>query len=160
MNEQIKIAVAGAGYWGKNLVRNFNALEVLGLICDNQKGTLDHFSEQYPHVPVTNSLKSVLEDDSVTAVAIATPAETHFPVVKKALLADKHVFVEKPLALQETEGIQLHELAKDRKKVLMMVWSHHRPAVALRRDRSSRSFRRNPSPTRPGNEHALKVSAG
>lgn len=134
MNPQIKIAVTGAGYWGKNLVRNFNALEVLGLICDNQKGTLDHFSEQYPHVPVTDSFNSVLEDDSVTAVAIATPAETHYQVVKKALLAGKHVFVEKPLALLEAEGIQLHELAKDRKKVLMVghLLQYHPVVVKLK----------------------------
>ncbi len=134
MNEQVKIAVAGAGYWGKNLVRNFDSLGVLGLICDNQKETLKTFSEKYPHVPITDSFNSVLEDDSVTAVAIATPAETHYQVVKETLLADKHVFVEKPLALQEAEGIQLHELAKDRKKVLMVghLLQYHPVVVKLK----------------------------
>ena len=134
MNEQVKIAVAGAGYWGKNLVRNFDSLGVLGLICDNQKETLETFSEKYPHVPITDSFTSLLEDDSVTAVAIATPAETHYQVVKEALLADKHVFVEKPLALREAEGIQLHELAKDRKKVLMVghLLQYHPVVVKLK----------------------------
>ncbi len=134
MNEQVKIAVAGAGYWGKNLVRNFDSLGVLGLICDNQKETLETFSENYPHVPITDSFNSVLEDDSVTAVAIATPAETHYQVVKETLLADKHVFVEKPLALQEAEGIKLHELAKDRKKVLMVghLLQYHPVVVKLK----------------------------
>jgi len=134
VNEQIKIAVAGAGYWGKNLVRNFDSLGVLGHICDNQKETLETFSEKYPHVPITDSFSSVLEDDSVKAVAIATPAETHYQVVKETLLADKHVFVEKPLALRETEGIQLHELAKDRKKVLMVghLLQYHPVVVKLK----------------------------
>jgi len=134
VSEQVKIAVAGAGYWGKNLVRNFDSLGVLGLICDNQKETLDNFSEQYPHVPVTDSFQSLLKDDSVTAVAIATPAETHYQVVKEALLADKHVFVEKPLALKEEEGIQIHELAKDRKKVLMVghLLQYHPVVVKLK----------------------------
>ena len=118
MPGKIKVAVAGAGYWGKNLVRNFNSLGVLGVICDNQKETLIAFSEKYPQVQGTDSFQSVLEDGSMTAVAIATPAETHYLMVKEALLADKHVFVEKPLALLESEGTQLHELAKEKNKGL------------------------------------------
>ena len=134
MPEKIKIAVAGAGYWGKNLVRNFDSLGVLSVICDNQKETLKAFSEKYPQVQTTDSFQSVLEDGSVTAVAIATPAETHYLMVKETLMADKHVFVEKPLALQESEGTQLHELAKERKKVLMVghLLQYHPVVVKLK----------------------------
>ena len=116
----MKIAVVGAGYWGKNLVRNFHSLGVLGVICDTQKKTLEAFPEHYPDVPVKDSFQSVLEDSSVIGVAIATPAETHYRMVRDALSADKHVFVEKPLALKEEEGMQLNELAEQQGKVLMV----------------------------------------
>jgi UDP-2-acetamido-3-amino-2,3-dideoxy-glucuronate N-acetyltransferase len=134
VGDQVKVAVVGAGYWGKNLVRNFEGIGVLGTICDSQKETLDMFSERYPEVPVTSSFRSVLEDASVTAVAIATPAETHYQVVKEALASDKHVFVEKPLALTIDEGVQLHELADERKKVLMVghLLQYHPAVVRLR----------------------------
>ena len=134
MADKVKIAVAGAGYWGKNLVRNFDSLGVLGVICDNQKETLKAFSKKYPQVQVTDSFQSVLEDDSVTAVAIATPAETHYRMVKETLLADKHVFVEKPLALQEAEGTQLYGFAEERKKVLMVghLLQYHPVVVKLK----------------------------
>ena len=134
MTKKPKIAIAGAGYWGKNLVRNFDSLGVLDSICDNREKTLEMFSEKYPHVKVTDSFQSVLEDDSVTAVAIATPAETHYRMVKESLSADKHVFVEKPLALHEAEGIELHELAKERKKVLMVghLLQYHPVVVKLK----------------------------
>ena len=134
MAKKLKIAMAGAGYWGKNLVRNFDSLGVLGVICDSRKDTLQAFSEKYPKVKVTDSFQSVLKDDSVTGVAIATPAETHYRVVKAALLADKHVFVEKPLALREGEGIELNELAKARKRVLMVghLLQYHPVVVKLK----------------------------
>ena len=134
MAKKLKIAMAGAGYWGKNLVRNFDSLGVLGVICDSRKDTLRAFSEKYPKVKVTDSFQSVLKDDSVTGVAIATPAETHYRVVKAALLADKHVFVEKPLALREGEGIELNELAKARKRVLMVghLLQYHPVVVKLK----------------------------
>lgn len=117
MADKIKIAVVGAGYWGKNLIRNFQALGVLDLICDVRKETL----KPYSHLRrVTGSWDAVLADSNLTAVAIATPAETHYQLVKDALQAGKHVFVEKPLALTEEEGAHLHELAKAQNKVLMV----------------------------------------
>ena len=135
MTDQVKIAVVGAGYWGKNLVRNFEGLGVLGLICDSRKENLETFSGRYPEVLLSDSFQSVLEDTSVEAVAIATPAEMHYRMVGEALQANKHVFVEKPLALREGEGIQLHELAKERNKVLMVghLLQYHPAVVTLRR---------------------------
>jgi len=134
MNDRTKIAVVGAGYWGKNLVRNFDSLGVLGVICDNRKEILESFSKEYPDVLLTDSFQQVLEYDSVAAVAIATPAETHYRMVKESLLADKHVFVEKPLALKEEEGASLHELAKERGKVLMVghLLQYHPAVVKLK----------------------------
>ena len=134
MSEQIQIAVAGAGYWGKNLVRNFASIGVLSAICDNRREILEVFEAQYPHARVTDSYQSILEDDSVTAVAIATPAEMHSPMVKEAVEAGKHVFVEKPLALREEEGIRLNDLAKKREKILMVghLLQYHPAVVKLK----------------------------
>ena len=134
MDNRVHIAVAGAGYWGKNLVRNFESLGALKLICDSQKETLHDFSKKYPDVAVTESFESVLEDVQITAVSIATPAETHFEMVRASLEANKHVFVEKPLALREEQGMQLQQLAEERKKVLMVghLLQYHPAVVKLK----------------------------
>ncbi len=134
MDRERNIAVIGAGYWGKNLVRNFDALGVLGIICDNRKEIQESFSDRYPGVVIADSFRSVLEDTSVIGVAIATPAESHYGMVREALLAGKHVFVEKPLALTEDEGTRLNELAEGREKVLMVghLLQYHPAIVRLK----------------------------
>jgi len=116
MENKLNVGVVGAGYWGRNLVRNFDALGVLGAICDNRKETLDDFSKNYPRVRMIDSFQSMLEDSSIEAICIASPAEMHYQMVKDGLQAEKHVFVEKPLALHEEEGVELVELAVKRKK--------------------------------------------
>ena len=105
------VAVIGSGYWGKNLVRNFHQLGALKLICDKNEVLLDQFKEQYPDVKMCLALSDVLTREEIQGVVIATPAETHFTFVREALLAGKHVFVEKPLALTEEDGHQLVGLA-------------------------------------------------
>lgn len=134
MSDKMKIAVIGAGYWGKNLVRNFNELGVLSCICDNSTNTQQAFSDQYPNVSVTDSYNSILNNESISGIAIATPAETHFEMVREALINGKHVFVEKPLALTEKEGIELDKLANDNKKVLMVghLLQYHPAIVKLK----------------------------
>lgn len=120
MENKVKVALVGAGYWGKNLVRNFDAIGVLAAICDNRRQALDGFSNKYPHVRMMDSFRSVLDDPSIEAISIASPAEMHYQMVKEGLLANKHILVEKPLALHEEEGIELHELAEKRKRILMV----------------------------------------
>jgi UDP-2-acetamido-3-amino-2,3-dideoxy-glucuronate N-acetyltransferase len=120
VGNNLKVAVIGSGYWGKNLARNFESLGVLAVICDKRKEALDEFSKKFPNVRTTDSFQSVLDDPSIEAVCIASPAEMHYSMVKEALLADKHVFVEKPLALDEEEGIELNDLSEKRKKILMV----------------------------------------
>src|SRR5262245_23286228 len=92
-----KVAVLGAGYWGKNLVRNFATLGALAAIVDQDRSTAQPLGITYK-VP-TVSVDEVLSDPSIAAVAIATPAVLHHQMVKTALERSKHVFVEKPLAL-------------------------------------------------------------
>ena len=101
MNTIPSIAVIGSGYWGKNLVRNYYQLGALKLIYNKDENILINFKDQYPNVDVCLALNDVLTQNDITAVVIATPAETDFAIAQEALLAGKHVFVEKPLVLQE-----------------------------------------------------------
>ncbi len=130
----LKVAVIGVGYWGRNLARNFDTLGVLAEICDNRKEALDEFSKKYPKIRTTDSYQSVLADPTIDAVAIASPAEMHYEMVREGLLADKHVFVEKPLALQKEKGRELHELAGERKRILMVghLLQYHPAVVKLK----------------------------
>jgi UDP-2-acetamido-3-amino-2,3-dideoxy-glucuronate N-acetyltransferase len=125
-----KVAVLGMGYWGKNLVRNFHNLGALKTVCDADPTREASVNEQYPDVEFTMDMRSVLDDSSIKAVAIATPAVTHHEVVRAALEAGKDVFVEKPLALKESEGRELVEYAEQLGRVLMVghILQYH-PAV-------------------------------
>ncbi len=98
------IGCIGAGYWGRNLVRNFDALKALSWVCDADRARRDELAAAYPRARVTDSVDQVLSDPGVTGVAIATPAETHGELARRALLAGKDVFVEKPLCLSAEEG--------------------------------------------------------
>lgn len=114
------IVVIGTGYWGKNLVRNFFELNSLYGICDIDEKTLTSFKEKYPDIKTFTSVSMVLQDAEVKAIAIATPAVTHYSLVKEALLAGKDVFVEKPISLHYNEGKELVALAKSQKRILMV----------------------------------------
>ena len=107
------IAVVGSGYWGKNLVRNFHQLGALKLICDKNDQVLSHFKEKYPQVETCFAFHDILNRKDITGVVIATAAETHYTLTREALLAGKHVYVEKHMALLEEEGAEeLAERAK------------------------------------------------
>jgi len=124
------IAVIGAGYWGKNLVRNFSDLGVLKTICDPLADVQKSMQGLYPSIGIESELSRVLEDDDIQAVAIATPAETHFEVGLKALTAGKHVFMEKPLCLDVRHAEELIHLAEDKKRILMVGHVlHYHPAI-------------------------------
>ncbi len=114
------IAVIGNGYWGKNLVRNFYQLGVLRLVCDENPAAQVSLRAQYGDVEFETSLSAVLHDKAVDGVVIATPAATHFRVASAALKAGKDVFVEKPLALNYAEGLELAELADRERRILMV----------------------------------------
>ncbi len=125
------IAVIGSGYWGKNLVRNYHQLGALKRICDKNEATLDAFGRQYPGVETGLALSEVLADAAVEGVVIATPAETHYAIAREALLSAKHVYVEKPLVLDEDQGRELIELAVQRHRVLMVGHLlHYHPVFA------------------------------
>ncbi len=124
------VAVIGSGYWGKNLVRNFNELGALHTICESDADILNGFSGKYRDVQVTNAYIDVLNTPEINAIVLATPAETHYFLAKEALLSQKDVFVEKPLALKVEEGADLVRIAKAKGQILMVGHLlHYHPAI-------------------------------
>jgi UDP-2-acetamido-3-amino-2,3-dideoxy-glucuronate N-acetyltransferase len=124
------IAVIGAGYWGKNLVRNFYELDVLKTVCDASPAIRKQMSDIYPAVAVTEDIDAVLHDAEIQGVVIAAPAARHFDFATRALNAGKHVFVEKPLALTNADGETLVKLAEEKQKILFVGHIlHYHPAV-------------------------------
>jgi len=125
-----QIGVIGTGYWGKNLVRNYNDLGALHTICDNNPVVVQSFLEKYKGITGVTSYSDVLQNKVIDAIVIATPAETHFTLAQEALLAGKDVYIEKPLCLAEREGKKLNDIADRHKRILMtghLLWYH--PAV-------------------------------
>ena len=129
------IAVVGCGYWGKNLVRNFYELKSLYAICDIDEYRLKAFQEKYLNLTIYNKFQALLKDPNAKAIVISTPAATHYNFAKEALLADKDVFVEKPIALNYEDGEELVLLAKERNKILMVghILEYH-PAITELKD--------------------------
>jgi predicted dehydrogenase len=130
--EPIGIAVVGAGYWGPLLVRNFAACPEFRLrwVCDLDKSRAEAVVGAYSTIETTSDLKAVLADPQVDAVAIATPAATHFNLASMSLQAGKHVLVEKPLAATYAEGSELVDRAEQSGLVLMCDHTFcHTPAV-------------------------------
>ena len=128
------VAVIGAGYWGKNLVRNFHQLGVLKTICDGNQGILAQMRDAYTDTNTTSNFAEVLSDPDIRAVVIAIPATLHYQFTEKALLADKDVFVEKPLSLTHHDGEKLVRLAAERKKILFVghILQYHPAVVRLK----------------------------
>ena len=128
------IALVGAGYWGKNLLRNLYELNVLHSVCEVDEETIRERKKAFPDVYYTTSYKEILNNKEIKAVVIATPAATHYQRVKEALLANKDVFVEKPLALNVEEGKELVELAKRKNRILMVghILQYHPAVIKLK----------------------------
>jgi predicted dehydrogenase/acetyltransferase-like isoleucine patch superfamily enzyme len=114
------IAVVGYGYWGKNLVRNYHSLGALRLVCDKNHSLLTKCKETYSNIEASLAFSDVLAKKEIDGVVIATPAETHFVLAREALLSGKHVYVEKPLVLNENEAEQLIAIANERSLILMV----------------------------------------
>lgn len=122
MSHGLSIGVVGLGYWGPNLARNFNQLpgcEVRAL-CDLDSSRLGKIASLYPGVARFSSFEAMLQDVDLDAVAVATPVPHHYPVAKAALLAGKHVLVEKPFAASVAECEELIELAHRQGLTLMV----------------------------------------
>jgi predicted dehydrogenase len=119
--KSIAIAQIGCGYWGPNLVRNFSSLAGCDVkyVVDSSRERRSYVERNFPASVAIDSVEEALADPEVVAVVVATPAGSHFNLAKKALLAEKHVFVEKPLATTVAEVEELGELADERGLIVM-----------------------------------------
>ena len=115
----IRVAHAGVGGWGKNVVRVLGELADLAWICDTDDARRGEYAARYATSRTGATLDEALADPSVEAVVIATPVPTHYALAKRALEAGKHVFVEKPPAMRGEEMEELVAIAVDRGLVLM-----------------------------------------
>jgi len=124
------------GYWGPKLARNLRALPGARLhsICDLRPDCAKEFGAELPGVTFLSDFETAINDPEVQAVAIVTPAETHFTLARQALNAGKDVFVEKPLALQYEEGLELVRLAREQQRILMVghLLEYHPAVVRLK----------------------------
>ena len=127
-----RVAVIGAGYWGKNIVRNFAALNALVAVVDENQSTAQALCAQ--HGGSVAAFDDVLTDASIAAVAVATPAMLHYKLAKAALEAGKHVFVEKPLALTLHEAEELVSVAErlDRRLMVGHLLQYHPAFLKLK----------------------------
>jgi predicted dehydrogenase len=116
------IGLVGYGYWGPNLLRNYMELPGARVkwVCENRPEALAKAQSRYPTLKGTAEFKEVLADPEVDAVLIATPISTHFLLAKDALLAGKHVFVEKPMTSSAATSAELVRLADTRELTLMV----------------------------------------
>jgi predicted dehydrogenase len=114
-----KVGLAGLGYWGPNLARNFDELAELAWLCDLSEKNRDRAAARFPDARMTGDFDELLADESVEAVIVATPVVTHFELAKRALEAGKHVLVEKPPALTAAEAEELVATAEEAGRVLM-----------------------------------------
>ena len=126
------IAVVGCGHWGRNLIRNFAELGVLASVCDPNTDLAQKYAKQYE---VSNSsFADILRDTSVDGIVLAVPAPLHASLAIKAMNSGKHVYVEKPLAMNPVEARGMIDASKDNKVQLMVghLLQYHPVFVAVR----------------------------
>ncbi|MEO8726794.1 MAG: Gfo/Idh/MocA family oxidoreductase [Acidobacteriaceae bacterium] len=118
----VRVGVVGLGAWGWNVARSFADLKdcELASCCDMDEKRTGAAKKAWSQVNVAGSLNEMLRRDEVEAVVISSPAVTHYELGKKALLAGRDVFIEKPFTLNLRDAEELAELAEKRKQVLMV----------------------------------------
>ena len=117
--EAVTLGQIGLGPWGSNLARNFNEVARLKWICDVDSGAHARAGSRFPSTTYTDQFEDLLTDDEVEGIIVATPVPTHAELAKRALLAGKHAFVEKPMALSNDDAAELVALAEERALTLM-----------------------------------------
>ena len=122
MDREIAVAVVGCGYWGPNLIRNFNALPECKVryVCDKDEKRLAHMKQLYPSVEPTEDFGKIVGDKEVDAVVVATPVHLHYELSKMALQAGKHTFVEKPMTQTSAQANELVQIAAKKELTLMV----------------------------------------
>ncbi len=133
-NQSRNIGLIGAGAWGKNHLRNLYNLGVLKTVLESSEDIISLRKKEFPDAEYVQDLDSILNDKEIGGVVIASPAETHFDLTKKCLLAGKDVLVEKPLALKVEEGEELVRIASKNKRILMVghILQYHSAVIKLK----------------------------
>lgn len=132
-NDALRVAVIGAGYWGPNLIRNFNEAPGADVVAvaDLSPERLAPIRKRYPSVRLTRDHREIVADGAIDAVAIATPINTHRALCEEALAAGKHVLVEKPLAGTVADAEAIVAAARAARRTLMVGHTFvYNPAVA------------------------------
>ena len=164
----ISVGVAGLGYWGPNLARNFAAIPgcELAWLCDGDPAALERVGAAIPSARRTADLEDLLADDALDAVVLATPVPTHAALAEQVLRAGKHCFVEKPLAQTVADAERAVEAARETGRTLMVghLLEYHPGVAKLKEIADARRARRHPlhllQPAQPreaarGRERAL-----
>lgn len=118
----INVAVIGLGYWGPNLVRNFSKIPGVQVVygCDLMEKNLQNAVASFPFIKPTHDYHNVLQDREIDLIAVATPVSTHYVLAKDALLAGKHVLIEKPMTRTSEEGKDLIKIAKKNNRMIFV----------------------------------------
>lgn len=122
MKSPVSVGIAGYGYWGPNLARNFHRLPDARLtaVCDPLPGRLEHLQANHPQASGYTDFAEMLAESGIDALVVATPVATHHALAKTALLAGKHVLVEKPMAASSRDCAELMEIAEGKGLTLMV----------------------------------------
>jgi predicted dehydrogenase len=137
MGNRVNVALVGAGYWGQKLLPKFLAAPqaLVGVVCDIHAENRAEIQRKFPEVATAESFEAVIANRQLDAVVIVTPLASHFSLAKAALAAGKHVWVEKPLALELEKGRELVQLARVKKSVLFVDHTFlYDPAVTMIRE--------------------------
>ena len=134
LSNQPKIALAGCGYWGKNLCRNFHELGALAQVVDATENGQSTARSIAPEVAVTSKFEEVLNNPEIKGIALATPAETHCDLAVQAMEKGKDVFVEKPMALTLEDAEKMKTVAEETGRILMVghLLEYHAAVLKLR----------------------------
>lgn len=118
----IRVAVVGVGYWGPNHIRNLSRIPGVQVthICDLSQKQLKTITQTFPNLSPTTNFTDITKNPGIDAVIIATPLSSHFSLAREALLAKKHVLIEKPMTRTSKEAEELIQLAKRQKRILMV----------------------------------------
>jgi len=121
MDKMKKLGIIGIGNWGKNIVRNVSKISCIK-ICSSRGDpkNISWLKKNYPSIQYTSDSKEIFTDKEIDAVIIVTPINTHYNLVKKALLSKKHVFVEKPISSTLSKAEELIKIAKKNNLLLFV----------------------------------------
>lgn len=135
----MRVGIIGFGYWGPNQVRNFVALQSQGVtvvgVADQSADRRFHARQMFPDVPIVEDGDELIDDPSIDSLVIATPPQTHYRLARKALLAGKHLLIEKPMTTNVADAEDLTQLAEEQGLTLMVGHTYEfSPAVQKIRD--------------------------